>query len=218
MESQLHDVQVKTPALNRPIPFIQKLMLDGMFYFLTGTAARRDSSEAGSGFKGASSGGREKRTDGETGGGGGKSQRAEQTDPDSHPTGFFYFIYDDDYVDDDYLTYYPTSLQLAELRKQSEEVNTAVEAGEETRRKLQRELDSALQRERQKEEEKDRIERQRERLREEIEDMTLALQRERQNCTALEKRQKKFDQVLKCSFKYYAHFVQISKHCFLYVT
>ncbi|KAK1894966.1 Myosin-10 [Dissostichus eleginoides] len=53
--------------------------------------------------------------------------------------------------------------QLAELRKQSEEVNTAVEAGEETRRKLQRELDSA---------------------------------RERQNCTALEKRQKKFDQCL----------------------
>lgn len=86
-------------------------------------------------------------------------------------------------------------LQLAELRKQSEEVNTAVEAGEETRRKLQRELDNAIQRERQKEEEKERVERQRERLREEIEDMTLALQRERQNCTALEKRQKKFDQV-----------------------
>ncbi|XP_056236683.1 myosin-10 isoform X5 [Seriola aureovittata] len=86
--------------------------------------------------------------------------------------------------------------QLAEVRKQSEEVNTAVEAGEETRRKLQRELDSAVQRERQKEEEKERVERQRERLREEIEDMTLALQRERQNCTALEKRQKKFDQCL----------------------
>ncbi|XP_056141976.1 myosin-10 [Lampris incognitus] len=86
--------------------------------------------------------------------------------------------------------------QLVELRKQSEEVNTAVEAGEETRRKLQRELDSAVQRERQKEEEKERVERQRERLREEIEDMTLALQRERQNCTALEKRQKKFDQCL----------------------
>ncbi|XP_049438664.1 myosin-10 isoform X2 [Epinephelus fuscoguttatus] len=86
--------------------------------------------------------------------------------------------------------------QLSELRKQSEEVNTAVEAGEETRRKLQRELDSAIQRERQKEEEKDRVERQRERLREEIEDLTLALQRERQNCTALEKRQKKFDQCL----------------------
>ncbi|XP_028435257.1 myosin-10 isoform X2 [Perca flavescens] len=86
--------------------------------------------------------------------------------------------------------------QLAELRKQSEEVNTAVEAGDETRRKLQRELDSVIQRERQKEEEKERVERQRERLREEIEDMTLALQRERQNCTALEKRQKKFDQCL----------------------
>uniref|UniRef100_A0A8C6TMM6 Myosin, heavy chain 14, non-muscle n=1 Tax=Neogobius melanostomus TaxID=47308 RepID=A0A8C6TMM6_9GOBI len=84
--------------------------------------------------------------------------------------------------------------QLAELRKQSEEVNTAVETGEESRRKLQRELDAALQRERQKEEEKERVERQRERLREEIEDMTLALQRERQNCMALEKRQKKFDQ------------------------
>ncbi|XP_032373445.1 myosin-10 isoform X5 [Etheostoma spectabile] len=86
--------------------------------------------------------------------------------------------------------------QLAELRKQSEEVNSAVEAGEESRRKLQRELDSVIQRERQKEEEKERLERQRERLREEIEDMTLALQRERQNCTALEKRQKKFDQCL----------------------
>uniref|UniRef100_A0A3B4AD74 Uncharacterized protein n=1 Tax=Periophthalmus magnuspinnatus TaxID=409849 RepID=A0A3B4AD74_9GOBI len=86
--------------------------------------------------------------------------------------------------------------QLAELRKQTEEVNTAVESGEEARRKLQRELDSALQREKQKEEEKERVERQRERLREEIEDMTLALQRERQNCTALEKRQKKFDQCL----------------------
>ncbi|KAM6967855.1 LOW QUALITY PROTEIN: uncharacterized protein myh14 [Aplochiton taeniatus] len=86
--------------------------------------------------------------------------------------------------------------QLAELRKQSEEVNVAVEAGEEARRKLQRELDSVSQRERQKEEEKERVERQRERLREEIEDMTLALQRERQNCTALEKRQKKFDQCL----------------------
>ncbi|XP_028281553.1 myosin-10 isoform X4 [Parambassis ranga] len=88
------------------------------------------------------------------------------------------------------------SQQLVELRKQSEEVNTAVEAGEEVRRKLQRELDSAVQKERQKEEEKERVERQRERLREEIEDMTLALQRERQNCTALEKRQKKFDQCL----------------------
>ncbi|XP_056299580.1 myosin-10 isoform X2 [Pseudoliparis swirei] len=88
------------------------------------------------------------------------------------------------------------SQQLAELRKQSEDVNIAVESGEETRRKLQRELDSTTQRERQKEEEKDRVERQRERLREEIEDMTLALQRERQNCTALEKRQKKFDQCL----------------------
>ncbi|XP_070691363.1 myosin-10 isoform X2 [Pempheris klunzingeri] len=86
--------------------------------------------------------------------------------------------------------------QLAELRKQTEEVNTAVEAGEEARRKLQRELDSAIQRERQKEEEKERVERQRERLREEIEDVMLALQRERQNCTALEKRQKKFDQCL----------------------
>ncbi|XP_041648757.1 myosin-10 isoform X4 [Cheilinus undulatus] len=86
--------------------------------------------------------------------------------------------------------------QLGELRKQSEEVNTAVEAGEEVRRKLQRELDSTMQREKQKEEEKDRVERQRERLREEIEDMTLALQRERQNCMALEKRQKKFDQCL----------------------
>uniref|UniRef100_A0A672GYD6 Myosin, heavy chain 14, non-muscle n=1 Tax=Salarias fasciatus TaxID=181472 RepID=A0A672GYD6_SALFA len=86
--------------------------------------------------------------------------------------------------------------QLSEIRKQSEEVNTAVEAGEETRRKLQRELDSVVQKERQKEEEKERVERQRERLREEIEDMTLALQRERQNCTALEKRQKKFDQCL----------------------
>uniref|UniRef100_H2M5J0 Myosin, heavy chain 14, non-muscle n=1 Tax=Oryzias latipes TaxID=8090 RepID=H2M5J0_ORYLA len=88
------------------------------------------------------------------------------------------------------------SQQLAELRKQSEEVNTAVEAGEETRRKLQRELDSAIQKERQREEEKERVERQRERLREEIEDMTIALQRERQNCIALEKRQKKFDQCL----------------------
>uniref|UniRef100_H3CRL6 Myosin, heavy chain 14, non-muscle n=1 Tax=Tetraodon nigroviridis TaxID=99883 RepID=H3CRL6_TETNG len=65
------------------------------------------------------------------------------------------------------------SQQLAELRKQSEEVNSAVESGEEVRRKLQRELDGA-----------------------EIEDMTLALQRERQNCIALEKRQKKFDQCL----------------------
>ncbi|XP_008429824.1 myosin-10 isoform X5 [Poecilia reticulata] len=88
------------------------------------------------------------------------------------------------------------SQQLAELRKQSEEVSTAVEAGEETRRKLQRELDSTVQKERQKEEEKERVERQRERLREELEDMTIALQRERQNCTALEKRQKKFDQCL----------------------
>ncbi|XP_034030544.1 myosin-10 isoform X2 [Thalassophryne amazonica] len=86
--------------------------------------------------------------------------------------------------------------QLAELRKQSEEVKTAVEAGEDLHRKLQRELDSAIQREQQKEEEKQRVERQRQRLREEIEDMTLALQRERQNCTALEKRQKKFDQCL----------------------
>lgn len=86
-------------------------------------------------------------------------------------------------------------MQLAELRKQSEEVNAAVESGEEVRRKLQRELDAAVQREHQREEEKERVERQRERLREEIEDMTIALQRERQNSTALDKRQKKFDQV-----------------------
>uniref|UniRef100_A0A3Q3X794 Uncharacterized protein n=1 Tax=Mola mola TaxID=94237 RepID=A0A3Q3X794_MOLML len=99
-------------------------------------------------------------------------------------------------VKDISLTVSAPPLQLVELRKQSEEVNTAVEAGEEMRRKLQRELDSAIQRERQKEEEKERVERQRERLREEIEDMTLALQRERQSCTALEKRQKKFDQCL----------------------
>ena len=74
-------------------------------------------------------------------------------------------------------------------------MNSAAESAEEARRKLQRELDGAVQRERQKEEEKERVERQRERLREEIEDMTLALQKERQNCSALEKRQKKFDQV-----------------------
>ncbi|XP_053090908.1 myosin-10 isoform X2 [Pangasianodon hypophthalmus] len=86
--------------------------------------------------------------------------------------------------------------QLAELKRQSEEVNAAVEAGEESRRKLQRELESTMQRERAKEEERERVERQKERLREEIEDMTIALQRERQNCTALEKRQKKFDQCL----------------------
>ncbi|XP_061105897.1 myosin-10 [Conger conger] len=86
--------------------------------------------------------------------------------------------------------------QLAELRRQSEEVNSAVEVGEEGRRKLQRELETVSQRERTREEEKERVERQRERLREEIEDMTLALQRERQNCAALEKRQKKFDQSL----------------------
>uniref|UniRef100_A0A3B3SL12 Myosin, heavy chain 14, non-muscle n=1 Tax=Paramormyrops kingsleyae TaxID=1676925 RepID=A0A3B3SL12_9TELE len=86
--------------------------------------------------------------------------------------------------------------QLAELRRQLDEVNTAAEAGEECRRKLQRELEGACQRERTREEEKDRAERQRERLREEIEDMTVALQRERQNCTMLEKRQKKFDQCL----------------------
>ncbi|XP_057689878.1 myosin-10 isoform X5 [Corythoichthys intestinalis] len=84
--------------------------------------------------------------------------------------------------------------QLSEMRKQVEEVNSAVESSEEARRKLQRELDATIQREKQREEEKERVERQRERLREEIEDMTLALQRERQNCTALEKRQKKFDQ------------------------
>lgn len=87
------------------------------------------------------------------------------------------------------------SMQLSDLKRQTEEVNSAVEAGEEARRKMQRELENATQRERAKEEEKERIERQKERLREEIEDMTIALQRERQNCTALEKRQKKFDQV-----------------------
>lgn len=81
-------------------------------------------------------------------------------------------------------------------------MNTAVEAGEETRRKLQRELDSTTQREKQREEEKERVERQRERLREEIEDLALALQRERQNCMALEKRQKKFDQVSAFFFLY----------------
>ncbi|CAM4698348.1 unnamed protein product [Leuciscus chuanchicus] len=86
--------------------------------------------------------------------------------------------------------------QLSDLKRQTEEVNSAVEVGEEARRKLQRELENATQRERAKEEEKERIERQKERLREEIEDMTIALQRERQNCTALEKRQKKFDQCL----------------------
>ncbi|XP_063055270.1 myosin-10 isoform X2 [Engraulis encrasicolus] len=89
-----------------------------------------------------------------------------------------------------------TILQLAEVKKQSEELSGSVEVGEEARRKMQRELEGALQRERTKEEEKERVERQRDRLREEIEDMTLALQRERQNCTALEKRQKKFDQCL----------------------
>uniref|UniRef100_A0A673HYB4 Myosin-10-like n=1 Tax=Sinocyclocheilus rhinocerous TaxID=307959 RepID=A0A673HYB4_9TELE len=86
--------------------------------------------------------------------------------------------------------------QLSDLKRQTEEVNSAVEVGEEARRKMQRELENAIQRERAKEEEKERIERQKERLREEIEDMTIALQRERQNCTALEKRQKKFDQCL----------------------
>uniref|UniRef100_A0A8C2L644 Myosin, heavy chain 14, non-muscle n=1 Tax=Cyprinus carpio TaxID=7962 RepID=A0A8C2L644_CYPCA len=86
--------------------------------------------------------------------------------------------------------------QLSDLKRQTEEVNSAVEVGEEARRKMQRELENAIQREKVKEEEKERIERQKERLREEIEDRTIALQRERQNCTALEKRQKKFDQCL----------------------
>lgn len=83
-----------------------------------------------------------------------------------------------------------------------------METGEEMRRKLQRELDSAVEKERQKEEEKERVERQRERLREEIEDLTLALQRERQNCVALEKRQKKFDQVRTSSLYFRTHNVR----------
>uniref|UniRef100_A0A672P3B0 Myosin-10-like n=1 Tax=Sinocyclocheilus grahami TaxID=75366 RepID=A0A672P3B0_SINGR len=93
-------------------------------------------------------------------------------------------------------TNFTVSILLSDLKRQTEEVNSAVEVGEEARRKMQRELENAIQRERAKEEEKERIERQKERLREEIEDMTIALQRERQNCTALEKRQKKFDQCL----------------------
>lgn len=122
-------------------------------------------------------------------------QRADPADPDSQPAGDLRTSVQPNrqWLCLSALT--AASLQLAELRKQSEEVSGAVESGEEVRRKLQRELDAAVEKERQREEEKARVERQRERLREEIEDMTLALQRERQNCMALEKRQKKFDQV-----------------------
>lgn len=172
-----------------------------MCYFL-GVTAGRDTAEVDAGLTCTYSRGRENWTDGETRGGGREDQRTYTPDSKPYTTGLHPFanpgkhIYYSNHLYSilSYSFYVP--MQLSDLKRQSEEVNSAVEVGEEARRKLQRELENATQREKAKEEEKERIERQKERLREEIEDMTIALQRERQNCTALEKRQKKFDQVL----------------------
>lgn len=165
-----------------------------------GAAAGRDTAEVGAGFTCTCSRGRESWIDGETRGGGREDQRTYTPDSEPYTTGTHlilnpgkHFLLKPFLLC--FMILYLCALQLSDLKRQTEEVNSAVEAGEEARRKMQRELENAVQRERAKEEEKERIERQKERLREEIEDMTIALQRERQNCTALEKRQKKFDQV-----------------------
>lgn len=166
-----------------------------------GATAGRDTAEVGAGLTCTCSRGRESWIDGETRGGGGEDQRTYTPDSKPYTTGLHPFAHPEkcfscsNHLYSILSFYFFVPMQLSDLKRQTEEVNSAVEAGEEARRKMQRELENAIQRERAKEEEKERIERQKERLREEIEDMTIALQRERQNCTALEKRQKKFDQV-----------------------
>ncbi|XP_066568933.1 myosin-10 [Amia ocellicauda] len=86
--------------------------------------------------------------------------------------------------------------QLSDVRRQLEEAGSAVEAGQEARRRLERELEAAGQRLAQSEEGRERAERHRVRLQGEVEDLTLAQQQLRQHCANLEKKQRKFDTCL----------------------
>uniref|UniRef100_A0A8C2SJ38 Myosin motor domain-containing protein n=1 Tax=Capra hircus TaxID=9925 RepID=A0A8C2SJ38_CAPHI len=84
--------------------------------------------------------------------------------------------------------------QLSEWRRRQEEEAGALEAGEEARRRAAREAEVLNQRLAEKAEV--RLERGRRRLQQELDDATVDLEQQRQLVSALEKKQRKFDQLL----------------------
>lgn len=89
----------------------------------------------------------------------------------------------------------PLYLQLTDWRRRQEEEASALEAGEEARRKAAREAETLAQRLTEKTEAVERLERGRRRLQQELDDATVDLEQQRQLVSTLEKKQRKFDQV-----------------------
>lgn len=89
----------------------------------------------------------------------------------------------------------PAPSQLSEWRRRQEEEASALEAGEEARRRAAREVETLAQRLAEKTEAAERQERGRRRLQQELDDAMVDLEQQRQLVSSLEKKQRKFDQV-----------------------
>ncbi|KAM6957379.1 myosin-11 [Aplochiton taeniatus] len=88
------------------------------------------------------------------------------------------------------------NLQLLDLKKKMEELTGAVEMLEEGKRRLQRDLEAANSAYEEKASAYEKSEKSRSRLQQELEDLLMDLDNQRQLVANLEKKQKKFDQVL----------------------
>ncbi|XP_061741309.1 myosin-9-like isoform X1 [Nerophis ophidion] len=86
--------------------------------------------------------------------------------------------------------------QLAEFKKKLEQDSTCLESAEEGKKRLQRELEGTHQRLEEKCSAYDKMEKTKTRLQQELDDMVIDHDQLRQTVTNLEKKQKKFDQML----------------------
>ncbi|XP_074647185.1 uncharacterized protein LOC141903116 [Tubulanus polymorphus] len=86
--------------------------------------------------------------------------------------------------------------QVADMKKKSDEDLQVIDTLEDSKKKVLRDLDGHVQRNEGLQSQNDKLERSRKRLQTEVEDLTLALDTQRNNISQLEKRQKKFDQAI----------------------
>lgn len=86
-------------------------------------------------------------------------------------------------------------LQLADMKKKVEQETQSVESAEESRKRLQRELDNALLQLEEKTAAYEKLDKTKKHVQQELEDLILDQDNLRQNVFNLEKKQRKFDQV-----------------------
>lgn len=92
-------------------------------------------------------------------------------------------------------------LQLSDSKKKLEEMTANVEMLEESKKRLQRDLEAANTQYEEKASAYDKLEKTKNRLQQELEDTLMDLDNQRQIVSNLEKKQKKFDQVRSYIYK-----------------